>query len=383
MRAQDTSDTIAVLSIRVVSVPAETEDATVAALRAASSVDTVTKDRVRTAEGTPDDPAYNDQWALPKIGWDTARDTVTPTARPPSRCWTPVSRRSTTLVANIVPVHRSSGPATALLTPTATELAMASIIAADTNNGIGIAGVGYRGVKVMPITVLDAFGHGQDSDVINGVVYAVQHHADVILMAFRRNRVLRRTPDRRRTTPGTTAQSLWRRPGNEVRPTRPSRRATRRGRRLEHRPRRHAGATSNYGDDTFLAAPGERHQGTAHRRVTCAISGTSAACRDRGRLRRRPRGERQRRHTPASSWPTGPQRRRRRKLIADWQWPCHLSRALADAATESLKPAGAAPSGAAAPSSAPSDRGERLRHVAGAEQSGVRLARPLSLADEN
>ncbi len=35
---------------------------------------------------------------------------------------------------------------------------------------VGIAGVGYDGVKVMPVTVLGADGTGQDSDIIAGVV---------------------------------------------------------------------------------------------------------------------------------------------------------------------------------------------------------------------
>src|SRR5690349_8360523 len=61
---------------------------------------------------------------------------------------------------------------------------MAGIVAADTNNGAGIAGVGWKSVKVMPVTVLGADGTGQDSDVINGVVYAVGHGANVILMSF-------------------------------------------------------------------------------------------------------------------------------------------------------------------------------------------------------
>ena len=62
--------------------------------------------------------------------------------------------------------------------------AMAGIIAAVTDNGQGIAGIGYAGVKVMPVTVLDADGLGQDSDIIAGVVWAVDHGADVINMSF-------------------------------------------------------------------------------------------------------------------------------------------------------------------------------------------------------
>ena len=61
---------------------------------------------------------------------------------------------------------------------------MAGIVAAETNNGAGVAGVGYAGVQVMPVTVLGADGTGQDSEIIEGVVYAAEHDADVILMAF-------------------------------------------------------------------------------------------------------------------------------------------------------------------------------------------------------
>ena len=61
---------------------------------------------------------------------------------------------------------------------------MASIVAAGVDNGVGIAGVGYAGVSVMPVKVLGADGLGQDSAVVEGVVYAADHGADVILMSF-------------------------------------------------------------------------------------------------------------------------------------------------------------------------------------------------------
>src|SRR3954451_22422720 len=61
---------------------------------------------------------------------------------------------------------------------------MAGIVAAATGNGIGIAGVGYAGVKVMPVTVLGPDGLGRDSDIIEGLVWAADHGADVALMAF-------------------------------------------------------------------------------------------------------------------------------------------------------------------------------------------------------
>src|SRR4051812_9091919 len=53
-----------------------TDAAGVDALRADARVEHVESDRVRSAEGAPSDPAYADQWALPKIGWDQAYGAV-------------------------------------------------------------------------------------------------------------------------------------------------------------------------------------------------------------------------------------------------------------------------------------------------------------------
>src|SRR4029079_882015 len=62
--------------------------------------------------------------------------------------------------------------------------AVASIAAATGDNAKGIAGVSFTGTTVLPVQVLDAQGLGQDSDIIEGVVWAADHGADVILMSF-------------------------------------------------------------------------------------------------------------------------------------------------------------------------------------------------------
>src|SRR4029077_4740664 len=49
---------------------------------------------------------------------------------------------------------------------------IAGIVAAETGNGLGVAGFGYAGVSVMPVTVLGATGLGRDSDIIEGLVWA-------------------------------------------------------------------------------------------------------------------------------------------------------------------------------------------------------------------
>ena len=125
-----------------------------------------------------------------------------------------------------------------------------------TDNGQGIAGVGYAGVKVMPVTVLGADGTGSDSDIIEGVVYAVDHGADVINMSFSNPGFSSRPPGRDRLRLGHNVVVVAA-TGNDSSPP----------------PRFPAGdrgvigvsntdqadalnASCNYGADTFLAAPG-------------------------------------------------------------------------------------------------------------------------------
>ena len=61
--------------------------------------------------------------------------------------------------------------------------AVAGIIAAQGNNGIGIAGVCWA-CEIMPVKVLDSSGSGTDSWVSSGIVWAADHGADVINLSL-------------------------------------------------------------------------------------------------------------------------------------------------------------------------------------------------------
>ena len=69
-----TTDTIGALRIHAV----DASDAAVDLLRANPLVASVELDRSRVIEAAPDDSAYAEQWALPRIGWDLAYGTVSP-----------------------------------------------------------------------------------------------------------------------------------------------------------------------------------------------------------------------------------------------------------------------------------------------------------------
>lgn len=61
--------------------------------------------------------------------------------------------------------------------------AVSGIIAAETNNSQGIAGINWR-AQIMPVRVLDGLGAGNERDAASGVRYAVEQGANVINMSF-------------------------------------------------------------------------------------------------------------------------------------------------------------------------------------------------------
>jgi serine protease len=69
---------------------------------------------------------------------------------------------------------------------------VAGIAAADTNNGIGTAGVAPD-AKILPVRVLDANGNGENAVVLQGIRWAADHGAKVINLSLGGNTVLDRT----------------------------------------------------------------------------------------------------------------------------------------------------------------------------------------------
>jgi serine protease len=60
---------------------------------------------------------------------------------------------------------------------------VASTIAEDTNNALGVAGLAY-GVRIMPVRVLDRYGAGSATTVARGIRYAVDHGAQVLNLSL-------------------------------------------------------------------------------------------------------------------------------------------------------------------------------------------------------
>ena len=173
------NDSIAALRMHAISAT----DTAVVALRDDARVSSLELDRSRAAEADPNDSRYPDQWALPKIGWDQVFGTSIGGSATVAILDTGVDGSQPELAGKLVAGTSLLGTS-ATTDPNGHGTAMAGIVAANTNNGSGIAGVGYDGVRVMPVTVLGSDGTGRDSDVIEGLVWAADHGADVALMAF-------------------------------------------------------------------------------------------------------------------------------------------------------------------------------------------------------
>src|SRR6266699_236946 len=178
---------IPALRLHVIDVLPSELDAVRANYQADPRVVSVEENRTRVWETVPADPLYGYQWALPRIAWDQVFGHVTPTGTARVALLdTGVDALHPDLAGKVAPGTSILDGSNGMTDPSGHGTWLAGIIAAQTDNVPveGIAGVAYAGVTVMPVTVLDANGLGQDSDVIAGVIWAADHGADVIVMAF-------------------------------------------------------------------------------------------------------------------------------------------------------------------------------------------------------
>ncbi|HEX2766030.1 MAG TPA: S8 family serine peptidase, partial [Candidatus Limnocylindria bacterium] len=173
------------LSMRSVLLSQSAPSAQVDALLAHDQVLRVDLDRTRAVDAAPGDPSFGEQWALEQIGWTAVFGSVSIGGTATVAVLdTGVDATHPDLDGVVLPGYSAVDGADPLTDPNGHGTWMAGIVAAETDNGIGVAGTAYAGVSVLPVTVLGADGLGQDSDIIEGVVHAADAGADVILMAF-------------------------------------------------------------------------------------------------------------------------------------------------------------------------------------------------------
>ncbi len=139
--------------------------------------------RVQAFE-TPNDPAFNQQWALQKIeapaAWDiyTGANNVIIAVIDSG-----VDLDHPDLQANLMPGWDFVNNDSLADDDHGHGSHVAGIAAAVGNNGVGIAGVSWR-AKIMPLKMLDASGGGSTYHLAQAVYYAVDHGARVINMSL-------------------------------------------------------------------------------------------------------------------------------------------------------------------------------------------------------
>jgi len=138
------------------------------------------------ASGSPNDPSYaSNQADLPLIGVPTAWQTTTGSASVIVAIidtGTTMNHEDLAGITFVSPYNEITGTAGAA-DDNGHGTHVTGTIAAQTNNGTGIAGIA-PGVTIMPIKVLDASGSGWFSDFLAGVDYAVAHGAKMINMSL-------------------------------------------------------------------------------------------------------------------------------------------------------------------------------------------------------
>ena len=179
------TDSIPQLDIVVVSFASDDHALRAQALEENAVVLTIDLDLTRSIAANSNDPDYVEQWALPQIGWDLAYGTIAPSGfAKVAIIDTGIDGSHPDLASNVIPGTSILDGSNGLTDPHGHGTALAGIVAASTNNSVGIAGVAYAGVTLLPVTAFGANGTGTDSDIIAAMVFAADVGADVILLGF-------------------------------------------------------------------------------------------------------------------------------------------------------------------------------------------------------
>jgi serine protease len=155
-------------------------------LKADASVEKASLDYIRTASAVPNDTYYGSDQAgsLSAIRMPQAWDlTKTAGAQTVAVLDTGIDAGHPDLTGRVLAGRNEVTPGATPNDDNGHGTMTAGIIGANTNNGVGVAGVAWN-VKILPVKVLDQDGSGFDSDIINGINWAANNGAKVINMSL-------------------------------------------------------------------------------------------------------------------------------------------------------------------------------------------------------
>ncbi len=137
-----------------------------------------------TPEQLPNDPLFNTEWHLPKVGIDTGWDVTVGSSTTVAVLDTGVDCTHPDLVDNCRPGFNipSNNTNTADIYGHGTKVA--GVIAAIADNGLGVAGAAHQ-ASIMPIRITnDSQGMASYSDIANGILYAADHGVKIANVSY-------------------------------------------------------------------------------------------------------------------------------------------------------------------------------------------------------
>jgi len=163
----------------------------IAAMKNDPDIEYVEPNYIRTASFVPNDPYYHLQWHFPKIQMERAWDISTGAGVTMAVIDSGVAyedysiyRRAsdlagTTFLSGYDFVNNDAHPNDDYGHGTH----VCGTIAQTTNNGIGVAGIAFN-ARIMPVKVLNYLGSGSGSQMVDGIVWAVDHGAVIINLSL-------------------------------------------------------------------------------------------------------------------------------------------------------------------------------------------------------
>lgn len=131
----------------------------------------------------PNDPLYSSQWNLNKVSASNAWDDAEGGGGPVAVIDTGVSADHPDLKGEVLSGYNFVSENTNTADDHGHGTHVSGIVSASTNNGVGVASVGFKG-SILPIKVLDASGSGTYADVASGIIYAANNGARVINLSL-------------------------------------------------------------------------------------------------------------------------------------------------------------------------------------------------------
>ena len=172
------------IDVEVVSIPegAKVGD-TIDKFKKSNDVEFAEPNFLATAQLDPNDSLYSSQWNLKKISAPLAWDDAQGGDGPIAVVDTGVQSNHPDLSGEVLQGYNFVSDSSNTADDNGHGTHVSGIASAVTNNGVGVASIGFRS-NILPVKVLNSAGSGTYSDVSSGIIYAADNGARVINLSL-------------------------------------------------------------------------------------------------------------------------------------------------------------------------------------------------------